>query len=163
MRSRVGYIFDRHPSRFESNRAGCLIRDGKRFRSGLACLLLAGAAAIGACSVGRLTGDDPSSPDESLDVNEAAYKPDILAMLRVYINDPTQIRDAAISQPMGRQQRYRVCLRLNAKNRVGEYAGVKDYVAVFIAGRLDQLVEAKSEQCTSAAFRPFPEAEKLSR
>jgi hypothetical protein len=52
---------------------------------------------------------------------------------------------------------------LNAKNRVGEYAGVKDYVAVFIVGRLDQLVEAKPEQCASAAFRPFPEAEKLSR
>ena len=140
-----------------------MILDGKRFRSGLACLLVAVAAAAGACSVGRLTGDDPGPSDESLDVNEAAYKPDILAMLRVYINDPTQIRDAAISQPMGRQQRFRVCLRLNAKNRAGEYAGIKDYVAIFIAGRLDQLVEAKLEQCDKAAFRPFPEAEKLSR
>jgi hypothetical protein len=64
---------------------------------------------------------------------------------------------------MGRTQRFRVCLQLNAKNRGGEYVGVKDYVAIFIAGRLDQLVEAKPEQCTSAAYRPFPEAEKLTR
>jgi hypothetical protein len=140
-----------------------LILDGKRFRSGLACLLVAVGAAVGACSVGRLTGDDPGPSDDTLDINEAAYKPDILAMLRVYINDPTQMRDATISQPMGRQQRFRVCLQLNAKNRAGEYPGVKDYVAIFVASRLDQLVEAKPEQCSSASYRPFPEAEKLTR
>src|SRR5215813_5764208 len=107
---------------FESNRAGCLVRDVKRLRWGLWCLLLGCAVAAGACSVGRLT-DDSGPSDDTLDMNEAAYKPDILAMLRIYINDPTQMRDAAISQPMGRTQRFRVCLQLNARNRGGEYAG----------------------------------------
>jgi hypothetical protein len=125
-------------------------------------LLLAGAVAIGACSLGRLTGDD-SGPDDPPDVSEASYKPDILAALRVYINDPTQIRDAAISQPIGRTKRYLICLRLNAKKSNGEYACDKEYAAIFVAGRLDQLIEAKPDQCATAAFRPFPEAEKLSR
>jgi hypothetical protein len=139
-----------------------LILDGKSVRFGLGCLLLVGAAAISACSVGRLTGDDSSS-DDPVNVSEASYKPDILAMLRVYINDPTQMRDAAISQPIGRTRRFIICLQLNAKNRTGEYLGSKEYVAIFVQGRLDQLIEAKPEQCSTAAYRPFPEAENLSR
>jgi hypothetical protein len=128
-------------------------------------LLVAGAAAIGGCSVGRLTGDD--SPSQPSNLQEAVYKPDILAMLRVYLNDPTQIRDAAISEPtllpIGSGQRYVVCVRLNAKKSNGEYAGSKDYTAIFVAGRLDQLIEAKADQCATADYRPFPEAERLSR
>jgi hypothetical protein len=142
-----------------------LISNGKGVRSGLGCLLLAGAAAIGACSVGRLSGDD--SPPLPSNLQEGIYKPDILAMLRVYLNDPTQIRDAAIAeptlQPVGSGQRYVVCLRLNAKKGNGEYAGSKDYAAIFVAGRLDQLIEAKGDQCVTADYRPFPEAEKLTR
>jgi hypothetical protein len=143
-----------------------LISYGKCVRSGLGCLLLAGATAIGACSLGRLSGDDsPSEPAANL--QEETYKPDILAMLRVYLNDPTQVRDAVISEPMpehgGKGRRFLVCLRLNARKSNGEYAGIKEYAAIFVAGRLDQLIEAKGEQCAAAEFRPFPEAEKLSR
>jgi hypothetical protein len=128
-------------------------------------LLVAGAAAIGSCSVGRLSGDD--TPARPSNLQEAIYKPDILAMLRVYLSDPTQIRDAAISEPtlqqIGSGERYVVCVRLNAKKSNGEYAGSKDYAAVFVAGRLDQMIEAKGDQCVTADYRPFPEAEKLSR
>jgi hypothetical protein len=129
-------------------------------------LLLACAVAVGACSLGRLSGDDPSPSDMPANLREANYKPDILAMLRVYLNDPTQVRDAGISDPMPQpnsRQRYIVCLRLNAKKSSGEYAGAKEYVAIFVAGRLDQLIEAKDDQCATAEFHPFPEAEKLSR
>ena len=95
------------------------------------------------------------------------YKPDILAMLHVYLRDPTQIRDAAASEPtpvlVGTTNRYVVCLRFNAKKSSGEYAGLKQYMAIFVAGRLDQMVEAKPEQCAAADYQPFPEAEKLTR
>jgi hypothetical protein len=130
-------------------------------------LLLACAVAVGACSLGRLSGDDPSPSEAPANLREANYKPDILAMLRVYLNDPTQVRDAGISDPMpqpnSRGQRHIVCLRLNAKKSSGEYAGIKEYVAIFVAGRLDQLIDAKDDQCATAEFHPFPEAEKLSR
>jgi hypothetical protein len=47
------------------------------------------------------------------------YKSDILAMLPVYLRDPTQIRDAAAAEPtpllVGTTNRYVVCLRFNAK------------------------------------------------
>jgi hypothetical protein len=52
---------------------------------------------------------------------------------------------------------------LNAKKTDGEYAGTKQYLAVFSGGRLDQMVEAKPEDCAGAEYRPFPEAETLSR
>jgi hypothetical protein len=45
----------------------------------------------------------------------------------------------------------------------GEYAGLKQYAAIFVAGRLDQMVEAKPEECAKAEYEPFPEAERLTR
>lgn len=56
-----------------------------------------------------------------------------------------------------------VCLRLNAKKSDGQYAGTKQYLAVFVDGRLDQMIEAKPEDCAGVEYRPFPEAEALSR
>ncbi len=86
-------------------------------------------------------------------------------MLHVYLRDPTQIRDAAASEPtpvlVGTTNRYVVCLRFNAKKSSGEYGGLKQYLAIFVAGRLDQMVEVKPEQCAAADYQPFPEAEKL--
>ena len=76
-------------------------------------------------------------------------------------------RDASASeptlQPIGRTNRYVVCLRFNAKKSNGEYAGLKQYAAIFVAGRLDQMVEAKPEDCAKAEYQPFPEAETLTR
>jgi len=123
-------------------------------------LLLAFTLALSACA----------GANRNLEVRDPRpenYKPDILAMLHVYLRDPTQIRDAAASEPtpalVGTTNRYVVCLRFNAKKSGGEYAGLKQYMAIFVAGRLDQMVEAKPEQCAAADYQPFPEAEKLTR
>ena len=95
------------------------------------------------------------------------YKPDILAAMHAYYNDPTGIREAAISEPMlksvGGTTRYIVCVRFNAKQNGTTYAGVRDFAAVFIAGRFDRFVETAREQCAGAAYAPFPELEKLTR
>jgi hypothetical protein len=40
---------------------------------------------------------------------------------------------------------------------------LKQYAAIFVAGRLDQMVEAKPEECAKAEYQPFPEAETLTR
>ena len=121
------------------------------------------ALALCACT-GQLAGggrDDLANP------RPQNYKSDILAMLHVYLRDPTQIRDATASEPklqlVGQRTRYVVCLRFNAKKSSGEYGGLKQYLAIFVAGRLDQMVEAKPEQCAAADYQPFPEAEKLTR
>jgi len=125
-------------------------------------VLLTAALALSACAVGR-----PRDDAGAANPRPENYKSDILAMLHVYLRDPTQIRDAAASEPklllVGQRNRYVVCLRLNAKKSDGEYAGTKQYLAVFSGGRLDQMVEAKPEDCAGAEYRPFPEAETLSR
>jgi hypothetical protein len=131
---------------------------------GLECLLFASTLTLSACTIGHLFED--SNP-ASTDARPTNVKSDILAMLRVYLNDPIQIRDAAISEPMlqpiGKRERYVVCLRFNAKKGNGEYAGTKEYLSVFAGGRLDQFLEAKREQCSVAVYQPFPEAETLTR
>ena len=125
-------------------------------------LVVAVALALSACAGGHLRGEDGSGGPRP-----EKYKSDILAILHVYFRDPTQIRDAAASEPklllVGQRNRYVVCLRLNAKKSDGGYAGTKQYLAVFSGGRLDQMVEAKPEDCAGAEYRPFPEAETLSR
>jgi hypothetical protein len=137
-----------------------VIRNGTRFR--LEGLLLAFALTLTACTVGR-----PKEDTGSTNLRPENYKSDILGMLHVYFRDPTQIRDAAASEPklqlVGQRNRYVVCLRFNAKKSNGEYAGTKQYLAIFVAGRLDQMIEAKPEECAAAEYQPFPEAEKLSR
>ena len=144
-----------------------LVSDAKAGRSGLTCLVLAAAVILCACTVARLSGDDANDAGDPRNPQPTNYRSDILAMLRVYLNNPTEIRDAAISAPMlmriGLRDRYVVCLRLNARKGDGGYVGSKDYAAVFVAGRPDQLIDAKGEQCGATEYQPFPEAEKLVR
>jgi hypothetical protein len=131
------------------------------------CLLVAAVMAVSACTVGHLTSEDGGRVDDPRNPRPANYKSDLIAMLRVYLNNPTQIRDASLSEPMlasvvGRN-RYIMCLRLDAKRSSGQYTGNREYIAIFLAGRLDQLVDAKAEQCKAADYQPFPEAETLTR
>jgi hypothetical protein len=131
-------------------------------RGRLEGLVVASALALSACTGSHLRGESAAT-----NLRPENYKSDLLAMLHVYFRDPTQIRDAAASEPklqlVGERNRYAVCLRLNAKKSNGEYAGTKQYLAIFIGGRLDQMAEAKPEECVGAEYRPFPEAETLSR
>jgi len=96
----------------------------------------------------------------------ANYKADILAILRVYLRDPTSIRGAEVSGIMhakGRGRRELVCLRFDARTGSGEYSGLSERVAIFANGRLEQMVEAPPKQCGNAVYEPFPEAERLTR
>jgi hypothetical protein len=95
----------------------------------------------------------------------ANYKSDILAAMHSYLNDPTGIRDAAISQPVlkstGTVTRYMLCLQFNPKKNAHEYAGVKEVAAFFLVGRFDHFVETLHDECAGAAYTPFPELQKL--
>lgn len=95
------------------------------------------------------------------------YKPEIQAFLRTYLNDPTHIRSAFVSEPalmhIGGVQRYVACVKFNARKSSGEYEGSKERLVIFLAGRLDTMLPAKSDQCSKAAYQPFPELERLSR
>lgn len=108
-----------------------------------------------------------SVSDEELNVAPTDYRADILGAMRVYLNDPTGIRDGAISPLMlksvNNANRYIVCVRYNAKKNAKEYAGVKEIAAVYVAGHFDHFVDKVSEPCGGATYAPFPELAKLSR
>jgi len=133
-------------------------------------LLLLALLAVGGCS----TDTGPSQAElrarwDAQNVNPRAYKQDILAFLRTYLNDPTHIRAASVSQPqlktVGPGERYVACVRYNARQSDGKYAGAKDGAAVYVAGKLDRFLDGKQGQpyCKDAAYAPFPELERLTR
>ena len=94
------------------------------------------------------------------------YRAEIVAYQRSYLNDPTGIRSAAISQPalrkVGNLERYVACVRFNAKAPGGAYTGVREHLVIFLAGKLDQMGVTR-EECKDAAYQPFPELERLRR
>jgi hypothetical protein len=123
--------------------------------------MLASALVLVACSSDQaVIVSDPNIMPQN-------YRSDILAFLRTYLNDPTRIRTASISdialRDAGRGQRYAVCLRFNARKSNGEYDGLKERIVFFLSGRLDTMAEARREQCANADYQPFPELEALTR
>lgn len=100
----------------------------------------------------------------SVNIYPDNYRSEILAYLRSYLNDPTGIREAMISQPATRNvgvgERYVSCVRFNAKGPPG--GGARDYLAIFLAGKLDQMGPTR-EECRAATYQPFPELERLTR
>jgi hypothetical protein len=140
---------------------GARVLQGNGRRRILVGLAIAAALACTACAHGR------QSHDAEINVFPASYKADIVAAMHAYLNDPTGIRDAAVSEPavksIGGLDRYAVCLRFNARKAANTYAGVKEIAAVFIAGRFDRFVESAHEPCAGASYTPFPELGRLSR
>ena len=124
------------------------------------CLLCACAVALAGCS------SSGKAPEENPNVLPSSYKDEILNTLTTTLEDPTNIRGAYISDPVLRtigkdQQRYIVCVRFDSRDANKQYTGTKDRIAFFYGGQLNQRVDASKEQCGSAAYKPFPELEKL--
>jgi hypothetical protein len=134
--------------------------------------------------LGGCAGDSEArrQAEEAKNVFPEGYKMDIVAFMRTYLNDPTNVRSASLSAPelktVGPSARFVACVRYNAKGSNGQYVGVKDSLAVFVSGRLDRVVELSRpesgieeaernkplrETCAAAAYQPFPELERLTR
>jgi hypothetical protein len=136
-------------------------------------LLIGAALLLGACAHGH-RGEGGGEGDGEINAYPTDYKLEILAGMHAYLNDPTGIRDAAISQPalkpIGKSDlfnsaptHYLVCVRFNPKKSATEYSGVREVAAIFIAGRFDQFIETPKEQCADAVYAPFPELERMAR
>ena len=127
--------------------------------------ILALLALAGCGGGGGLTGPETAG-GASANAFPANYREEILAYQRSFLNDPSGIRGAAITQPavksVGSTERYVVCVRFDAKGPTGAYAGTREHLAIFLAGKLDQM-GATREACKDAAYEPFPELERLRR
>ncbi len=133
-------------------------------------LALLALLAAGGCSTN--VGPTPAELEAQWNAQNVApvnYRQDLLAFLRAYLNDPSHVRGGEVSQPVlkkvGPGQRYVACVRYNAREAHGKYAGVKTGAAVYVSGKLDQFLDGKQAQpyCTDAAFAPFPELANLTR
>src|SRR5512132_3605876 len=140
-------------------------RMAARLLVGLAAAVLAGCAT----EIGPTPAELKARWDAQ-NVYPQNYRQDVLAFLRTYLNDPTQIRGAAVSQPqlkyIGPGDRYVACVRYNSRNSDGKYQGSKDGAAVYVAGKLDRFFDTPRdvrELCKEVAFAPFPELERLTR
>jgi hypothetical protein len=141
----------------------------------LRCIILVLAAGtIAACAGQHNPFERNTAPSN--------YKSDILAFLRTYLNDPTNVREASVTPPslqrVGRDERYVACVRFNARRSDGRYGGLLDTAAVFnTSGRLDRFLDLTPDEtaadaalrtqlggvCKSAVHQPFPELERLTR
>jgi len=123
--------------------------------------------ALAGCAGGESVLSSPETKGgQSVNVPPANYKAEVLAYLRNYLNDLSGIRDAAISAPALRSvgtgiERYVSCVRFSARTP-GASPGGREYLVVFLAGKLDQMGPTR-DQCKDAAYEPFPELERLRR
>jgi hypothetical protein len=133
-------------------------------------LALAAVLVVGGCAteVGP-TPAELKAQWEAQNVFPQNYKADLMAYMRTYLNDPTHVRGAAVSQPqlrtVGPGERYVACVRYDARVD-GKYAGSKDGAATYVSGKLDRYLDAPievRELCKDAAYAPFPELETLTR
>src|SRR3569833_3000013 len=97
-------------------------------------LLLAAAATLAACSGNKDVAVDPN-------VVPTEYRRELLFTLQKVLDYPTNVRDAAISDPAlrsaGQDQRYSVCVRENSRDCSQQYRGVKEHIGWFYGGQLN--------------------------
>jgi hypothetical protein len=145
----------------------------------LPALILVAVAAAGCAN--RYEWEQERKLLESQNIKPENYKPDLLAFLRTYLNNPEGVRDAGLSEPQKlnvlETDRYAACLRYNSKNNAGRYTGLSNHLAVFISGKFDRLIELGPvtrgagegvlqplrEYCNKAGYQPFPELQQLRR
>jgi hypothetical protein len=134
-----------------------------------------GKSVLGLCAAAGLAGCLTDQPRDGGEARGAVvpenYKAEIIAFMRTYLNDPANVRDAFITEPaikqVGGRSQYAVCVRYNAKNTDGKYAGSRDSLAVFERGRFDRMIDqfpkGTAHPCAGAEYTHFPELEALRR
>ncbi len=140
---------------------------GVAARKRLTAALIGAALVLGACAHHHRA--EEAGGDEGVNAYPTNYKADLLAGMHAFLNDPTGIRDAELSEPtlhaatMSMPARYIACVRFNAKKTATVYQGTREVAAVFLAGRFDQFIDPPKELCSGVTYAPFPELGKLTR
>lgn len=126
----------------------------------LLCLTLC-AAALAACS--STSGGNANNPNAF----PSDYRKEIIATLRKVFesNDTASVSGSFVSDPalstVDNEQRYTACVRYTAHGISPGEIGNAVRIAYFYGGHLNQLVTDKNGQCDKAAYKPFPELDKV--
>jgi hypothetical protein len=130
-----------------------------------AFVTLAAAALVGGCaSAGMQTGSTNSNP------YPADYRKLAQDYVRSTFKDPYSIRDAQIAPPKlamgpsllpssGFVTPWLICVKANAKNSFGAYAGPSPTVLLVYNNRVENSFENSSWSwvCADVKYEPFPE------
>jgi hypothetical protein len=127
-------------------------------------LAFAAAALVSACASPTQAPPGPPAAQAATADLPANYRAVVAARVRETFFDPYSIRDASISAPIAGQSFLgpvmTICVRANAKNRMGAYIGAKPTSFVFRGGQLTATdSEYAGMTCASAVYEPFPEIE----
>lgn len=119
--------------------------------------------ALGGCS--GIMGRSQPAPPPDPNIYPSKYRQDVADFLRTFLNNPTKVRDAYISEPTlkpieGGASRYVSCVRYNARDVRNQYLGNEVKIAIFWAGGVNQFLDAR-DACATAVYQRFPEAEVL--
>jgi hypothetical protein len=134
-------------------------------RAAILLLPAALAACAGGDEVRNITyTDDRGVANQPFPNN---YRPELLAFMKTYLNNPAGVRDAVLAEPVqrtvGGRLRYVTCLRFTPRESDGGYRELRERAALYVDGRLDRIIENASEPCAGAVYTPFPELEKMTR
>lgn len=117
------------------------------------CVLALAGAVVAGCQTSG--GSAPAAVP-------ANYRVMVADEVRKTFFDPYSIRDASISAPipgtsmMGAM--HTVCVRANAKNRMGGYTGIRTTAVVIRSGAVTVSDQSVADiACASATYEPFPE------
>lgn len=128
-------------------------------------LVAAAATIVGACASNQTASQGQAPPP-------ANYREQVSARVKKTFFDPYSVRDAAISRPFLQSAAFdgitpiphsgwMVCVRANAKNRMGAYTGLTETGFMFSG---DTIMDAdfRGHFCAGAAasYEPFPEIER---
>jgi hypothetical protein len=107
------------------------------------------------------SGNDANQPYPS------NYRPELLAFMKTYLNNPVGVHDAAMAEPVqrtvGGRPRYVSCIRFAPRESDGSYREPRERAILFVNGRLDRMIEKAGDVCAGAVYAPFPDLEKLTR
>ncbi len=88
-------------------------------------------------------------------VMPANYRDQIAGFLATQLTDNADFRNSQLAPPVlkqaGTNQHYVACVMLNGHNQHKEKA------IIFLAGSINQFIDATPEECGGAAYGPFPE------
>ena len=122
-------------------------------------LLLCAAFSLSACTseLGPTQAELRAQWDAQ-NVTPQNYKSDLIAFLRTYLNNPEGVRGASVSAPasmhVGQGERYVACVRDNARDMVGKYAGQKEGAAVFASASSSATSTSRPRRRSCARAQP---------
>jgi hypothetical protein len=140
--------------------------DFKTRHAGLVLMVL--SVMLGGCS-GNLSsfsfGKQAEPPPLEPNLYPAKYKSEVTAFMRTYLANPVKVKDAFIAEPVLRPvagtTHYISCIRYNPRDTSNKYLGVTTSFAIFLGGRLNQLLPEDPQMCAGLNYQRFPELEAM--